>query len=82
MSEKEGVNEISTEERIKNLETKANKVESLLTMNIFISLIGGATFFFLSYILGFYSIIFSIFLGIYGILNWIILIKNNQESPK
>ena len=71
-----------SEERIKNLETKADKVEMLLTMNFCISIFGAFLFFFLGSMVAFFSIIFGIFLGIYGIINLIILYINNKKSPK
>jgi hypothetical protein len=82
MSEKDEQNELSTEERIKNLEEKAGKVEILLTMNFCISFIGVFIFLGLGGIFGFFIIIFIVFLGIYGILNLLILNTKNKKSPK
>lgn len=82
MSEKEGANELSTEERIKNLEEKANKFEILLAINFCISLLGMFIIWFIGSFFGSLNIIISIFLGIYGIINLIILNKNNKKSPK
>jgi hypothetical protein len=81
MSEKKLGNEISTEEKIKILEAKVDKVESLLGINFLLSLFGCVLFIAFIGLLGFFSIIFIVFFAIYGILNLIILMKNKQESP-
>ena len=82
MSEKKLGNEISTEERLKRLEAKADKVESLLVINFLLSLIVCLLFIVLIGLLGFFYIIFIVFFAIYGILNLIILMKNKQVSPQ
>ena len=74
-------NEILDEERIKKIEAKADKIENLLAINICFSFIGCLTFMFLGGGLGFLNFIVIGFLVLYGILNFIILIKNNHESP-
>ena len=85
-------NEISDEERLKKLEAKVDKVENLLTMNICFTFIGCMILGFLYYWqfnwpiseneFQLFTLIFMGFLGIYGILNVILLSKKDREAPK
>jgi hypothetical protein len=76
VSDKKESNEISTEEQIKRLETKADKVDTLLTLNLCISMFGCGIFMFFQVFFGWITYVIAIFFGIYGILNWIILSKD------
>ena len=80
MSEKKLDHQISTEEKIKKLEAKADKIEILLVINILFSLVGCFLFITLIEILGFSYIIFIVFFAFYGIMNLIILMRNNKDS--
>ena len=94
MSRSKEDSEISDEERIKNLEVKADKVEDLLTMNICFSIIGCMVFMIVHIFqsinpfnqnepgLVWNNFVFIGLFVVYGILNVLILSKKKQEVPK